>query len=50
MDPNPAFQPVEEPMSSQLSQALAACETGERTTALDLFRRALETARAVGEV
>jgi DNA-binding SARP family transcriptional activator/tetratricopeptide (TPR) repeat protein len=50
MDPNPAFKPIEEPMSSLLSQALAACEAGERTTALELFRRALEAARAVGEI
>jgi hypothetical protein len=50
MDPNPAFQPIAEPMSSQLSQALTACEAGERTTAFELFRRALEAARAVGEV
>ena len=50
MDLNPTFQPVEEPMSSQLSQALAACEAGERSTALELFRRALEAAQAVGEI
>ncbi len=50
MDPNPTFQPIDEPMSSQLSQALAACEAGEWATALELFRRALEAARAVGEV
>jgi tetratricopeptide (TPR) repeat protein len=50
MDPNPAFQPISEPMSSQLSQALAACEAGEQTTALALFRQALEAARAAGEV
>jgi DNA-binding SARP family transcriptional activator/tetratricopeptide (TPR) repeat protein len=50
MDPNPAFQPVEEPMSSQLSQGLAACEAGEPTSALELFSCALEAARAVGEV
>jgi len=50
MDPNPAFQPVEEPMSGLLSQALAACEAGERTLALGLFRQAQESARAVGEI
>jgi hypothetical protein len=50
MDPNPALQPVDEPMSSQLRQALAACEAGERTTAFELFRRALEAARGAGEL
>lgn len=50
MDPNPTFQPVAEPMSSQLSQALAACEVGEWTTALELFKSALEAARAAGEL
>jgi DNA-binding SARP family transcriptional activator len=50
MDPNPTFQPVEEPMSSQLSQALATCEAGEQSTALELFRCALEAAQAVGEI
>jgi hypothetical protein len=50
MDPNPTFQPIAEPMSSQLSQALIACEAGNRSTALELFRRALEAAKAVGEV
>jgi predicted ATPase len=49
-DPNPTFQPIDEPMSSLLSQALTACEAGERTTALELFRRGLEAARAVGEL
>jgi DNA-binding SARP family transcriptional activator len=49
-DPNPAFQPIAEPMSSLLSRALAACEAGGRTTALGLFRQALEAARAAGEV
>ena len=50
MDPNPAFQPIAEPMSSLLSRALAACEAGDRTTALDLFKSALEAARTAGEV
>jgi hypothetical protein len=50
MDPNPAFQSVAEPMSSVLSQALAVCDAGEETTALELFRSALEAARDVGEV
>ncbi len=50
MDPNPTFQPTLEPMSSLLSEALAACEAGDRTTALDLFKRALEAARTAGEV
>ena len=50
MDPNPAFKPIEKPMSSLLSQALTACEAGERTTAFELFRRALEAAQSVGEV
>jgi DNA-binding SARP family transcriptional activator len=50
MDPNPTFQAIEEPMYSQLSQALDACETREWTTALELFRRALEAARAAGEL
>jgi tetratricopeptide (TPR) repeat protein len=49
-DPNPTFQPIEEPMFSQLSQALAACEVGEQTTAFELFKSALEAARAVGEL
>jgi tetratricopeptide (TPR) repeat protein len=50
MDPNPTFQPIAEPMSSLLSKALAACEAGDRTTALNLFKSALEAARTAGEV
>jgi DNA-binding SARP family transcriptional activator len=50
MDPNPSFQLIEEPMSSQLNRALAACAASERTTAFELFRRALEAARAAGEL
>ncbi|MFT3893115.1 MAG: hypothetical protein QM730_15910 [Anaerolineales bacterium] len=50
MDPNPAFQPVEEPMSGLLSQALAACESENRTVAFELFRQALESARVAGEL
>jgi DNA-binding SARP family transcriptional activator/tetratricopeptide (TPR) repeat protein len=50
LDPNPAFKPIEKSMSSLLSQALTACEAGERTTAFALFRRALEAAQSVGEM
>ena len=50
MDPNPSFQPIAEPMSSLLSKGLAACEAGDRTTALDLFKSALEAARTAGEL
>jgi tetratricopeptide (TPR) repeat protein len=50
MDPNPTLQAVAEPMSRLLGQALAACTAGERTTALDLFKSALEAARAAGEL
>jgi tetratricopeptide (TPR) repeat protein len=50
MDPNPTFQPIAEPMSSLLSKALAACEAGDQTTAVDLFKSALEAARTAGEV
>jgi tetratricopeptide (TPR) repeat protein len=50
MDPNPTLQPIAEPMSSLLSKALIACEAGDRTTALDLFKSALGAAWAAGEL
>jgi tetratricopeptide (TPR) repeat protein len=50
MDPNPTLRTIAEPMSSLLSNALTACEAGDRTTALDLFKSALEAARTAREV
>jgi DNA-binding SARP family transcriptional activator len=50
MDPNPTLQAITEPMSSLLSKALATCEAGDRNTARDLFKSALEAARTAGEV
>jgi DNA-binding SARP family transcriptional activator len=50
MDPNPTLRIVAEPMSSLLSKALAACDAGDRTTALNLLKSALEAARTAGEV
>jgi hypothetical protein len=50
MDPNPTLQALAEPMSSLLGKALAACDAGDRTTALDLFKSVLEAARTAGEL
>jgi tetratricopeptide (TPR) repeat protein len=50
LDPDPAFQPVEEPMSGWLNQALTASASGSRAAALDFFDRALQAAKAAREL
>ncbi|MGE5222484.1 MAG: hypothetical protein ACM3PY_08610, partial [Omnitrophica WOR_2 bacterium] len=50
LDPNPAFRPIEEPLSDLLSQALSACQKGKAEVAYQYLNQALEQARASGEL
>ena len=50
LDPNPIFQPIEEPMAGLLSQALSACLEKNSEEALALFCLAVEQAKAHREL
>jgi len=50
LDPDPNYQPVEEPIAVLLGQALNACRAQDTHTAFTFFNQALEKARDAGEL
>ncbi len=50
LDPNPLFQPIEEPMACLLVKALSACQAGDQADAMIQFQRALNKAQEFGDL
>ncbi len=50
LDPDPYYQPVEEPMSTLLAKALSASQAGNKTDAMLWFLQAIEKAREHGDL
>jgi tetratricopeptide (TPR) repeat protein len=50
LDPNPAYQPMEEIEGNLLNQALSACQVGQVEAAENFFKLALERAREIADL
>ena len=50
LDPNPLFQPINEPIAVRLDEALRACHARDAGAAFQLFNQALEMVKASGDL
>ena len=50
LDPNPALQPIAEPMASLLQHGLSAYQAKDEQAAFQFFNQALEAAQTEGDL